>query len=113
MTRTPIYKIKIKADINPFNPSPLPDPEGTVLLMANQGAYFAEIERDKDAESAIERLTPKEPEFKAMAGFEASVASHLACPTCGGGVTNYWVPGTRPAHCQFCGQALKWEEGDQ
>lgn len=59
---------------------------------------------------AAERMIPKAPEWKAMAGFEASVASHLACPTCGEGVTNYWAPGTKPKHCQFCGQALKWEE---
>ena len=60
--------------------------------------------------AAIEKQIPKAPEWKAMDGFEASVASHLACPTCGGGVTNYWVPGTKPRHCQFCGQALDWEE---
>lgn len=50
MTRTPLYKIKIKADINIFNPAPLPDPEGTVLLMTNQGAYFVEIEKSEVVE---------------------------------------------------------------
>lgn len=34
----------------------------------------------------------------------------LCCPNCIGPVTNYWAPGTKPKHCQFCGQALKWEE---
>ena len=33
----------------------------------------------------------------------------LCCPNCLGPVTNYWAPGTKPKHCQFCGQALKWE----
>ena len=33
---------------------------------------------------------------------------HVCCPTCIGPVTNYWAPGTRPKHCQFCGQALDW-----
>lgn len=34
----------------------------------------------------------------------------LCCPNCLGPVTNYWAPGTKPKHCQFCGQALKWED---
>ena len=59
---------------------------------------------------ALDRLDKKPPKEKAMEGFDASVASHLACPTCGGGVTNYWAPGTKPKHCQFCGQALDWVE---
>lgn len=60
--------------------------------------------------AALEKQIPKEPEWKALDGFDAAVASRLACPNCGEGVTNYWAPGTKPAHCQFCGQALKWEE---
>lgn len=56
MTRTPLYKIKIKADINPFNLSPLPDPEGTVLLMANQGAYFVEIEKVEETATAPQKI---------------------------------------------------------
>ena len=52
---------------------------------------------------------PKAPEMKAMEGCAPEVASHLCCPTCGGPVTNYWVRGTVPRHCQFCGQALDWE----
>ena len=66
------------------------------------------------ATAAIEKQIPKAPSMKPMAGFDPVVASHLACPTCGDGVTNYWVPGTKPKHCQFCGQALDWgEEADQ
>lgn len=105
-----LYEIKIKADLNVFEPKPLPAPDGTLLLMTNQGAYFAEMKKAEDAEQALEKQKPKAPELKPMAGFDASVASHLVCPTCGGGVTNYWVPGAKPKHCQFCGQKLKWEE---
>ena len=32
----------------------------------------------------------------------------LSCPHCSNPVTNYWVKGAKPAHCQFCGQALDW-----
>lgn len=41
--------------------------------------------------------------------------SSLCCPNCIGPVTNYWAPGTKPKHCQFCGQALDWgkEESDE
>ena len=85
-------------------------------LIENSEDFHAEKgdiwERDIEAlnlaKAALEKQIPKEPELKPMAGFDVSVASHLACPNCGGGVTNYWVPGTKPAHCQFCGQALKW-----
>jgi hypothetical protein len=58
---------------------------------------------------ALDRLTPKKPYMKAMEGFDPEVASHLVCPNCGGPVTNYWVRGAKPAHCQFCGQAIDWE----
>lgn len=61
------------------------------------------------AEEALDRLTPKKPYMKAMEGFDPEVASHLVCPNCGGPVTNYWVRGAKPAHCQFCGQAIDWE----
>jgi DNA repair exonuclease SbcCD ATPase subunit len=65
------------------------------------------------ARDALERLTHKKPEMKAMEGFTAAVASHLCCPNCGEPVTNYWAPGSKPKHCQFCGQALDWGEGAQ
>ncbi len=61
---------------------------------------------------ALDRLTPKKPYMKALEGFDPEVASELACPTCGSPVTNYWVRGAKPAHCQFCGQAIDWEGGD-
>lgn len=56
---------------------------------------------------ALERLTPKKPEGKV----DEFGDRYLGCPSCCGPVTNYWAPGTKPKHCQFCGQALKWEEG--
>jgi hypothetical protein len=59
---------------------------------------------------AIEKQIPHAPVMKAMEGFDPEVASELACPTCGNPVTNYWVRGAKPAHCQFCGQAIDWEE---
>lgn len=34
----------------------------------------------------------------------------LSCPHCSNPVTNYWVRGANPAHCQFCGQALDWSD---
>lgn len=34
----------------------------------------------------------------------------LSCPHCSNPVTNYWVRGVNPAHCQFCGQALDWSD---
>jgi hypothetical protein len=70
-------------------------------------AEEAADEWNKGLES--ENQIPKAPEMKAMDGFAPEVASHLCCPTCGGPVTNYWVRGTVPKHCQFCGQALDWE----
>lgn len=74
-------------------------------------AVLAETEKElKSLRSKCERLTPKKPEMKAMEGFAAEGASALCCPGCGGPVTNYWVPGAKPKHCQFCGQALDWEE---
>lgn len=65
------------------------------------------------AMEAIDKQIPKKPKMKADEGFAAEVASSLCCPTCGGPVTNYWVPGARPKHCQFCGQALDWEKGGE
>ncbi len=62
---------------------------------------------------ALARLRPRRPKMRAYEGFAPEVASHLCCPACGNSVTNYWVPGTKPKHCQFCGQALDWgEEGE-
>lgn len=53
------------------------------------------------------RLTPEKPIEEADDFGDRS----LCCPHCLGPVTNYWVPGTKPKHCQFCGQALDWGEG--
>lgn len=52
------------------------------------------------------RLTPEKP-IKAADEFGDR---SLCCPHCLGPVTNYWAPGTKPKHCQFCGQALDWGE---
>lgn len=54
------------------------------------------------------RLTPTKPIEEADDFGDRS----LCCPHCLGPVTNYWAPGTKPKHCQFCGQALDWgQEG--
>ena len=52
------------------------------------------------------RLTPEKPIEEADDFGDRSVC----CPHCLGPVTNYWAPGTKPKHCQFCGQALDWGE---
>lgn len=58
---------------------------------------------------AVERLTPQKPAEETDDFGDRSVC----CPHCIGPVTNYWAPGTKPKHCQFCGQALDWgEEGE-
>lgn len=73
-------------------------------LTIQRNAFALTIER------LSSRLTPKKPEMKAMDGFDPEVASELCCPECGGPVTNYWVRGAKPMHCQFCGQAIYWGE---
>lgn len=60
----------------------------------------------EDAIEALKKQIPTEPIEEADDFGERS----LCCPNCIGPVTNYWAPGTKPKHCQFCGQALKWEE---
>lgn len=55
---------------------------------------------------ALKKQIPTEPINEADDFGDSS----LCCPTCIGPVTNYWAPGTKPKHCQFCGQALKWED---
>ncbi len=55
---------------------------------------------------ALERMTPEKPEGKV----DEFGDRYLGCPSCSGPVTNYWAPGTKPKHCQFCGQALDWRE---
>lgn len=55
---------------------------------------------------ALDKQTPEKPIDEADDFGDNS----LCCPTCIGPVTNYWAPGTKPKHCQFCGQALKWED---
>lgn len=74
------------------------------------GGDYVELEALRVAVEALDKQIPKAPQMKAYPGFDPDVASHLACPTCGEGVTNYWAPGTKPKHCQFCGQALDWGE---
>lgn len=73
---------------------------------------FIDMEALRVAAEACERLTPEKPQMKATDGFAPEVASELCCPQCGGPVTNYWVRGAKPKHCQFCGQALDWGEED-
>jgi len=84
------------------------------------GAYeeLAELKTERDALGdallsekakkcdAVERLTPQKPIEEADSFGDRS----LCCPRCLGPVTNYWAPGTKPKHCQFCGQALDWGE---
>lgn len=64
----------------------------------------------REAADALDRMTPKKPEMRADKGYAPGVAAHLCCPTCNSPVINYWKPETKPKHCQFCGQALDWEE---
>ncbi len=76
----------------------------------NMGAGdFVSCEALEVAVKAIDKQIPKKPVMKAMKGFDPEVASELCCPTCSGPVTNYWVRGAYPKHCQFCGQAIDWE----
>lgn len=58
------------------------------------------------AVEALDRLTPEKPVEEA----DEFGDRPLCCPHCLGPVTNYWAPGTKPKHCQFCGQALDWGE---
>lgn len=74
---------------------------------------FVDTEALMVAVDACDRLTPEKPEMRAMQGFDPEVASELCCPHCLGPVTNYWVRGAKPKHCQFCGQAIDWGEEDQ
>lgn len=71
---------------------------------------YVDPEALKIAAAALDKQIPKKPELRAMDGFDIEVAASLCCPTCGGSVTNYWVRGAKPKHCQFCGQAIDWEE---
>lgn len=57
---------------------------------------------------ALKKQIPTEP-IEEADGFGTR---SLCCPNCLGPVTNYWAPGTKPKHCQFCGQTLKWEDED-
>lgn len=57
------------------------------------------------AVKALDRMIPKKPIEEADNFGDRS----LCCPNCLCPVTNYWTPGTKPLHCQFCGQALEWE----
>ena len=34
----------------------------------------------------------------------------LRCPDCQMPVINYWCQGSKPEHCQFCGQKLDWSD---
>lgn len=60
---------------------------------------------------AISRvMIAKKPKMLAMQGFGEGAASFLSCPTCRNSVTNYWVRGAKPKHCQFCGQLIDWSD---
>lgn len=63
---------------------------------------------DNTKEGAIEALKKQIPTAPIEEADDFGTRS-LCCRNCIGPVTNYWVPGTKPKHCQFCGQALKWE----
>lgn len=66
-----------------------------------------EMERAKHVGAeAIDRLTPTKPLEKTDIFGDRSPC----CPSCYNSVTNYWVRGVNPLHCQFCGQALDWSE---
>ena len=54
--------------------------------------------------AAMKARTPKKPEEK----HDDFNNLFVGCPECGKPVANYFVPGTRPNYCQFCGQALDW-----
>ena len=82
-----------------------------LLDASGEKKYPEKIGAYRAALACIYKQTPEKPEMKAMEGFAPEVASELCCPTCGGPVTNYWVRGAKPKHCQFCGQALDWKEG--
>lgn len=71
-----------------------------------EGVYEELVELRKSAADALGRLTAKKPIEEADDFDDRS----LCCPHCLGPVTNYWAPGTKPKHCQFCGQALDWGE---
>lgn len=99
----------------------IPRPNYTLAVIADMHKKLVRwVDRLRDRETtqepteaeakAIDRMTPKKPEMRADGGLEPGVASHLCCPTCNSPVINYWKPGTKPKHCQFCGQALDWEE---
>ena len=85
--------------------------EAIRILLTEQRGDSEDMELAKRMGAvALSRLRPKKPRMKAMEGFAPEVASELCCPTCTGPVTNYWVRGAKPKHCQFCGQAIDWEE---
>lgn len=77
---------------------------------AEEQGFTALILIDKKLiHEALKKQIPTEPIEEA----DDFGTSSLCCPNCIGPVTNYWAPGTKPKHCQFCGQALKWEEGKE
>lgn len=67
--------------------------------------YCADEETLEKVKEAVDKQCAKQP-YDKVEGFGDRV---MACPTCQKPVTNYWSPGTKPIHCQFCGQKLKWE----
>lgn len=69
------------------------------------GVLFDTAEEAAEEWNKSEKMTPKEP--------IEDDDRHLCCPTCIGPVTNYWRPGLTPKHCQFCGQALEWDWGEE
>ena len=75
------------------------------ILILDEATSALDTESEKIVQEALDRLTPKKP-IETEDGFGDRA---LSCPHCLGPVTNYWVRGTVPKHCQFCGQALDWE----
>ena len=75
-----------------------------IKLAERVGFYYYHAFRAEQGE----RITPQRPFMKAMPGFDVEVASELCCPCCEHPVINQWAPGTNPAFCQGCGQALDW-----
>lgn len=88
--------------------------EAEMILRTENPGDSGSMERAKQLGAmALARLQPQAPKMRAMKGFAPEVASELCCPLCRCPVTNYWVRRAKPAHCQFCGQAIDWRETEE
>ena len=89
------------------------NPADVIVALAEEGEYYRD--RIRELEDALLREQMKEgtqflrltPTIEEADSFGDRL---LCCPHCLGPETNYWAPGTKPKHCQFCGQALDWSE---